>query len=177
VAAALKKRSISISPRPSQLNAQADLLLPHGTPLHEVGRLATAVGGGKAGRGEFFLHEKPLHLPSVGPKDPMVYRIQCLRAFLASALGGEKQVLELVRRVEKRRNADSVDMCKTVKALLPDKHKVLLPLIFQLLEVRACAQALSLPARPPPPTLSPLPYLSTHTLTLTQPCAGSKGGV
>ena len=73
----------------------------------------------------------------MGPRDPLVYCIQCLRLYLAGALGGgEKGVLELVRRVEKRRSADSQDLCKTIKACLLDADKALLPLVFQLVQAQ-----------------------------------------
>jgi hypothetical protein len=88
-------------------------VLPHGTPVRAVPALAAAAaaaaagkGGGaggaadpalRAAAGEFQLNDHTLQLPAVGPKDPLVYRIQCLRVYLANAMeGGEKGVLELM---------------------------------------------------------------------------------
>jgi hypothetical protein len=107
-----------------------------------AGAGAEAAAAARAAAGSFQLNDRTLQLPAVGPKDPLVYRIQCLRAYLGGAMqGGERAALELVRRVEARRAADSKDLCRTVKACLGEKDRALLPLVFQLIQVRGAAGA------------------------------------
>jgi len=64
--------------------------------------------------------------------------VQCLRSFLATAMGGgEEALLALVQRVEKRAPEGAAEdaaeaLCESLGAALDARHRPLLCLVFQL---------------------------------------------
>lgn len=66
-------------------------------------------------------------------KDPLTYRIECLRVFLDSVLGS-KEFVVLYRRIVDARTLDgNEELSKTVRRALSKDKQGLLPLVYQLI--------------------------------------------
>jgi len=70
-------------------------------------------------------------------RDPLTYRVECLRVFLDAVLG-EEPFLRLYRRIVDARadggaGGADVSLTRTVRDALGRRHKALTPLVYQLL--------------------------------------------
>jgi hypothetical protein len=82
---------------------------------------------------KFILDGVTLNPSGSAPKDPLTYRIECLRVFLDSVLGS-KEFVALYRRIVDARTADgNEELSKTVRRALSKDKQGLLPLVYQLI--------------------------------------------
>lgn len=106
--------------------------------------VAVEAAEGKRGElGEPAAHKFRLHGATLNPsgseeKDPLAYRVECLRVFLDAVMGDE--FVACYRRIMDARGesggandaAGAVSLTKTVQRALIRQHKGLLPLVYQL---------------------------------------------
>ena len=83
-------------------------------------------GGGGAGQHKFVLHGATLNPAGSEERDPLTFRIECLRVFL-DAVMGEAAFMQVYRRIIENRSADaSGDLSRTVSRALGRANKGLL---------------------------------------------------
>jgi NIMA (never in mitosis gene a)-related kinase 1/4/5 len=82
---------------------------------------------------KFVLDGETLNPAGSVSKDPLTYRIECLRVFLDSVLG-PKEFIALYRRIVEARTIDgNEELSKTVRRALSKDKQGLLPLVYQLI--------------------------------------------